>query len=34
MRQWAWNQGYQVSDRGRIPTDVVAAYQAAHGDAR
>src|SRR5512142_2424288 len=30
IRQWAREQGYQVSDRGRIPTDVVAAYQTAH----
>ncbi len=34
IRQWAWDHGYQVSDRGRLPTDVVTAYQATHGDAR
>ncbi len=34
IRVWAWDHGYQVSERGRIPTDVVAAYQAAHGGAR
>lgn len=30
----AWDHGYQVSERGRIPTDVVTAYQAAHSEAR
>lgn len=30
IRRWAREQGYQVSDRGRLPNDVVAAYQAAH----
>jgi hypothetical protein len=34
IRQWAWDHGYQVSERGRIPTDVVTAYQAAHSQAR
>ena len=34
IRQWARDHGYQVSERGRIPHDVVAAYQAAHGGAR
>ena len=34
IRQWARDHGYQVSDRSRIPTDVVTAYQAAHSKAR
>ncbi len=34
IRWWAREHGYQVSDRGRIPNNVVAAYQAAHGEAR
>src|SRR5512135_1883336 len=34
IRRWAREQGYQVSDRGRLPNDVVAAYQTAHGEAR
>ena len=34
IRRWAREQGYQVSERGRIPTDVVAAYQAAHTGTR
>ncbi len=33
IRRWAREHGYQVSDRGRLPTDVVAAYQTAHGGA-
>ena len=33
IRRWARDHGYQVSDRGRLPNDVVAAYQAAHGRA-
>src|SRR5512135_3102051 len=31
IRGWAREHGYQVSDRGRIPTDVATAYQTAHG---
>lgn len=31
IRMWAREQGTQVSDRGRIPTDVVAAYDKATG---
>ncbi len=27
IRQWAWDHGYQASERSRIPTDVVTAYQ-------
>ncbi len=27
IREWAQTQGYDVSDRGRIPKDVVDAYQ-------
>ncbi len=34
IRRWAREQGYQVSNRGRIPNDVVAAYQTAHSGAR
>ncbi len=34
IRGWAREHGYQVSNRGRLPTDVVAAYQAAHGGTR
>ena len=30
VRQWARAQGMQVNDRGRIPAEVVEAYQAAH----
>lgn len=29
VRQWAGENGYTVSDRGRIPANVVEAYQAA-----
>ena len=31
IRQWAREQGLQVSDRGRIAADIVAKYDAAHG---
>jgi 5'-3' exonuclease len=31
IREWARHNGHQVSDRGRIPGTVVAAYQAATG---
>jgi hypothetical protein len=27
VRDWARKHGYKVSDRGRLPSDVVAAYQ-------
>ena len=30
IREWARQNGRQVSDRGRIPTSVVEAYRAAH----
>ncbi|GAC56290.1 LSR2-like protein [Gordonia hirsuta DSM 44140 = NBRC 16056] len=30
IRAWATENGFAVSDRGRIPADVVAAYEAAH----
>lgn len=31
IRAWAQANGYEVGDRGRIPGDVVAAYEAAQG---
>lgn len=30
MREWARKNGYKVSDRGRIPSDVVEAYHKAN----
>lgn len=30
IRDWARDRGYKVSDRGRIPVDVIAEYEAAH----
>lgn len=30
MREWAKNNGFTVSDRGRIPQVVIEAYHAAH----
>lgn len=30
IRAWARENGYEVSDRGRIPSEVEAAYSAAH----
>jgi hypothetical protein len=30
VRTWARSHGYEVSDRGRIASDVMAAYEAAH----
>lgn len=30
IRNWARNQGYSVSDRGRIPADLVEKFQEAH----
>jgi DNA-binding LacI/PurR family transcriptional regulator len=30
IREWARNAGYDVSDRGRIPADVMQAYAAAN----
>ncbi|MGH3279896.1 MAG: histone-like nucleoid-structuring protein Lsr2 [Trebonia sp.] len=31
IRSWARENGYDIKDRGRVPTDVVAKYQAATG---
>lgn len=31
IREWAAQNGYQVSERGRIPQNVTDAYRAAHG---
>ncbi|MDO5287316.1 MAG: Lsr2 family protein [Actinomycetia bacterium] len=30
IRAWARDNGYQVSDRGRVPADIRAAYDRAH----
>ncbi|HMG29728.1 MAG TPA: Lsr2 family protein [Jiangellaceae bacterium] len=30
VRQWARDQGLKVSDRGRVPADILARYEAAH----
>ena len=30
IRQWARGEGYEISDRGRVRTEVVEAYHAAH----
>ncbi|MDO5093019.1 MAG: Lsr2 family protein [Propionibacteriaceae bacterium] len=30
VRVWARSQGHEVSDRGRIPAAIMAAYEAAH----
>jgi Lsr2 len=30
IRGWAREHGYELADRGRIPMDVVSAYEAAH----
>lgn len=30
MREWARSQGWTVSDRGRIPAEIMDAYTAAH----
>lgn len=30
VREWARQNGYAVADRGRVPADVVTAYNAAH----
>ncbi|MGB3698845.1 MAG: Lsr2 family protein [Gordonia sp. (in: high G+C Gram-positive bacteria)] len=30
IRKWASDNGYSVSDRGRIPADIIAAYEAAN----
>jgi Lsr2 len=31
IREWAVQNGHQVSERGRIPQNVIDAYRAAHG---
>ncbi len=31
IRQWAWTYGHGVAVHGRIPRDVMKAYDAAHG---
>ncbi|MGI9586985.1 MAG: Lsr2 family DNA-binding protein, partial [Dietzia maris] len=30
IREWARSNGYEVSDRGRIPSDIMDAYAAAN----
>ena len=30
VRNWARENGYEVSDRGRIPTTIIEAYESAH----
>jgi hypothetical protein len=30
VREWARSQGLKVSDRGRIPADILSSYEAAH----
>ena len=30
VREWAKENGYKVSDRGRVPASVLEAYEAAH----
>ncbi len=30
VRSWARGQGYQVSDRGRVSSEIIAAYDQAH----
>ncbi len=32
IRQWARAEGFPVGDRGRLSPDILAAYQAQHGD--
>jgi hypothetical protein len=31
IRAWAQSQGYEVSSRGRVPAEIRAAYERAHG---
>jgi hypothetical protein len=31
MRAWAKAQGFKVNERGRVPADIVAKYEAANG---
>jgi hypothetical protein len=30
IREWARNNGHKIGDKGRIPADIVAAWEAAH----
>ena len=30
IRKWAQDKGYEVSDRGRIPSEIIEAYDNAH----
>jgi hypothetical protein len=30
IRQWAADEGYEIGDRGRIPAEIVDAFEAAH----
>ena len=30
VRDWARSNGHEVSDRGRVPAEVIAAFEAAH----
>jgi hypothetical protein len=32
LRSWARQNGFTVSERGRVATQVIAAYRAAHQD--
>ena len=32
VREWAKGNGYDIKDRGRVPADLVAKYQAASGE--
>lgn len=34
IREWARKNGYELSDRGRIPTEVVEAFHASDGKAK
>ena len=34
VREWARQNGHQVSSRGRVPASVIEAYNAAHGENR
>lgn len=33
IRDWARRNGHQVGDRGRIPTNIIEAFEAAHAEA-
>jgi hypothetical protein len=30
IRAWAWEQGYDIGDRGRLPWDVLEAWNKSH----